>query len=347
LSFAIRASQTTYFAAEFGGDFGLHCRQRSVAMKSLRLLTVLALLWGAVPIVSAQESEVHTADVCNSGELTLHIAYAYWEFNPLSFVNDPYWVVSRWVDVRPGDCERVFTHTYAREPLGLQHFPLHLAFAVTNSNGDLSPVEIDSWEGPESQGSDLELCVDEDDSTYRVDADDPASACDGNPGAFLIPASIDFEPTRGNYYDPVSNEIQDRTFTVGVSGNAHGGASGGRGTAPIGPGTTDELNALIRDATRAAPSHQDLPPAGYRDVIVCASRPVVERESLADPGTARAKALSEALRDYVARYPGKLFFEVTESGAGFDIQELIGEVSYCFGRGDRVSIYTVPEPDGH
>jgi hypothetical protein len=312
-------------------------------MNLFSVLTALALL-GAECIARAQDTEVHTTDVCNSGELTLQVAHAYWEFKPLSFTNEHFWVVSRWVTVEPGDCERVFTHTYAASPLGLQHFPVHLAFAFTDSTGAWGPIKIESWRGPrDSAESTLELCVTKSDFSYRVEADDPAAACRDpeNADGFLIPASIDYEPTRGNVFDNNGQLTPGPRFIVGVSRDARVSSSADSG--PIGPGTTGEFIRLVGPAIEALPTSQDSAPAGYRDVLVCASRAVVERESLADPGTPRAQALAGTVAEYVGRYRGKLFFEIEELRSGFDITGLIGEISYCQRRGDRVFIFYAPD----
>ena len=149
------------------------------------LLIVLALLPAAR--ASAQDDrELYHAEVCNDGRIAVDVAVAYKDFG---FSIDGFWIVDYWWQVPAGECKVVFSHLYApNNLLSFQSFPLHLAFAFTDSTGTWGAAKV----RPPGRiaESKLRLCVGEDDDEYRVDGKTPETNC---PKGMLIPASIDWE----------------------------------------------------------------------------------------------------------------------------------------------------------
>jgi hypothetical protein len=109
-----------------------------------------------------------------------------------------------------------------------------------------------------------------------VDAKDPATACKGKTNALLIAASIDFEPTAGDYYDYVGRTYgrPSMSATVALTANDRAiplGPQTSSSVAAQGPGTSGEFVELLRVAVNAlSASEQTLKP-GYRWVNVCAT----------------------------------------------------------------------------
>ena len=164
------------------------------------VVLVTLLLLPASRLWAQPDLELYSAEVCNEGQITVDVAVAYKDF---SFSNE-FWVIDGWYDVPKGKCKTVFAHSYVKQDrnwLGFRSFPVHLAFAFTDSTGVWGAAKVNP--SPGIARSRLQLCVTRKSFEYRVDAKDPATACKGKTNALLIAASIDFEPTAGDYYDYV------------------------------------------------------------------------------------------------------------------------------------------------
>jgi hypothetical protein len=223
------------------------------------LLAVLLLL--PVSCVWADDRELYQADVCNKGQITVDVAIAYRDFG----FNDEFWIIDFWWHVPAGECKIVFSHFYApNNLLNFRPFPLHLAFAFTDSSGVWGAAMVKP--PGDIARSHLKLCVTQGNHKYKND-DDPAAECrrNPNPEAFLIPASIDWEPTKGStccssyvheYGPPVRFTValgpNDRAIPLGprastggaapTSGTPGGTRPAGSIPAPFGEGT---LTAML------------------------------------------------------------------------------------------------------
>lgn len=300
----------------------------------IALLTTLLLL-PASSLWAQPDLERYSAEVCNKGQITVDVAVAYKAFG----FSDEYWVIDGWKEVRKGKCETVFAHSYVRQDrnwVGFRSFPVHLAFAFIDSTGVYGAAKVNP---PRNVArSRLQLCVAKKSFEYRVDAKDPATACKGQPGAFLIPASIDFEPTAGDYYDYVGRTYGRPSMSATVALGANDRAipiNPQTSSAAQGPGTTDEFMRLLNVAINALLPHQYDLKAGYRWVNVCVTRQVVSRESLSNLSTPRAKAITSAIKQFLASHPhGKTGFRVTEVNGAIALEPFNGKPEDCLDRRD-------------
>jgi hypothetical protein len=209
-----------------------------------KVLLVTALLLPATR-VRADDRELYHAEVCNQGRVIVDVAVAYRDFG----LNDEFWVIERWWHVRPGECKLVFRHFYApNNVLNFRPFPLHLAFAFTDSTGTWGAAKINP--PGNTARSHLQLCVARNDQKYREDDDDPATACKKSSEGFLIPASIDWEPTNGSTcctwynhdYGPparfmVALDANDRAIPLGPRASSGGVRRGASIPPPFSEGT--------------------------------------------------------------------------------------------------------------
>jgi hypothetical protein len=306
----------------------------------IALLTALLLL-PASRCWAQPDLELYSAEVCNKGQITVDVGVAYKDFG----FSDEFWVIDGWYDVPRGTCKTVFAHSYAKQDrnwLGFRSFPVHLAFAFTDSTGVWGAARVNP--PPGIARSRLQLCVTKKNFEYRVDAKDPATTCKGKANAMLIAASIDFEPTAGDYYDYVGRQYgrPSMSATVALGANDRSiplGPQVSLGGAAQGPGTSDEFTRLLTLALNApestfGPGGYELKP-GYRWVNICASRQVVSRESLSDLSTARARAITHAARQFLAAHgKGKTGFRVMELNGGIALEPFDGKADDCLGRGD-------------
>ena len=154
-------------------------------MKRLRIVVVTMLLllpagrlW-AQSYDAAGPRELYHAEVCNTGRIAVDVAVAYRDFG----FTDEFWMVDYWYRVAPGNCKLVFSHFYAPNNLfSFQSFPLHVAFAFTDSTGIWGAAKVQPPGGIAS--SRLKLCVERGNNKYRVDTKDPGVKC---PKGILIP----------------------------------------------------------------------------------------------------------------------------------------------------------------
>jgi len=301
------------------------------------VVLVTLLLLPASRLWAQPDLELYSAEVCNEGQITVDVAVAYKDFG---FSNE-FWVIDGWYDVPKGKCKTVFAHSYVKQDrnwLGFRSFPVHLAFAFTDSTGVWGAAKVNP--SPGIARSRLQLCVTRKSFEYRVDAKDPATACKGKTNALLIAASIDFEPTAGDYYDYVGRTYgrPSMSATVALTANDRAiplGLQASSSVAAQGPGTSGEFVELLRVAVNAlSASEQTLKP-GYRWVNVCASRQVVSRESLSNLSTPRAKAITNATREFLASHgKGKTGFRVMELNGAIALEQFDGNADNCLGRGD-------------
>ncbi|MGH8322187.1 MAG: hypothetical protein ACRETD_00075, partial [Steroidobacteraceae bacterium] len=247
-----------------------------------------------------------------TGQITVDVATASKDFG---FASE-YWVIDRWFEVLPRDCKVVFSHSYSKQSwLHFRSYPLHLAFAFTDSTGVWGAAKVAPPSG--TAASHLRLCVRKDNWKYRVDGADPATACEREPKSFLIPASIDWEPTEGtqvcNYYSSRDCQSIAPEFTVALGPNDRAIALGPQaspGAASQGPGKIQDLDPILTDAVRGpgAPtphiSGRDFPITNFF-LQVCVAPPAVEKAPWTDPQSARSQAIKAAIRQFMAshRFP--------------------------------------------
>ena len=274
----------------------------SVRLSTLFLLPTLLLLTAAhVPqydYATGRSNELYHAEVCNQGRIAVDVAVAYRDFGGL---NDEFWIIDYWDRVDSGKCKLVYSHFYA--PDGFQSFPLHLAFAFTDSTGVWGAAKVQPPTGIAS--SRLKLCVERGNNKYRVDTKDPGVKC---PKGILIPASIDWESRQGVYPNSYSRQYPPpKRFTVALGPNDRAiplGPQGSSAPAVQGPGVLNEMVAIMRDAFKGPGAPKLNISARNRSLWleVCAPLSVVKKASWSDPQFARARALKAALRQFVASH---------------------------------------------
>ena len=99
----------------------------------IALLATLLLLPASRPWAQP-DLELYSAEVCNKGQITVDVGVAYKDFG----FSEEFWVIDGWYDVPKGTCKTVFAHSYVKQDrnwLGFRSFPVHLAFAFTDSTG--------------------------------------------------------------------------------------------------------------------------------------------------------------------------------------------------------------------
>lgn len=311
-----------------------------IALLTTLLLLPAARVWAAPQYdYAGQPNELYHAEVCNQGSIAVDVAVAYKDFG----FNDEFWVIDYWYRVTPGKCKVVFQHFYAPNNLfNFQKFPLYLAFSFTDSTGVSGAAKVSPPRG--TAASRVNLCASRENYKYRVNGKTPeAPRCPKGP----VPVSFVWEPTQGVYPNVYSREYPPpMRFTVALGPNDRAIPVGPQAlsTPPTqGPGKSDEFATLLRVAMNAVHySEETVGPGGYvqlkpgyRWVSVCASRPVVAKESLSNLQTARAKALTNAIKEFLASHTrGKIGFRVTEPNGVFALQQFSGKTEDCVDRGD-------------
>jgi hypothetical protein len=275
-----------------------------IALLTTLLLLPAARLWAAPQYdYAGQPNELYHAEVCNQGRLRVLVAVAYKDFD-----FDEFWVIDYWYRVDPGKCKLVFSQFYAPNNLfKFESFPLHLAFAFTDSTGVYGAAKVPPPRGVAA--SRFHLCVGTENATYRVNGKDPRGKCPKT--STLIPASIVWEPTQGLYPNFYSGQYgPPKRFTVALGPNDRAipvGPQASPGTTPQGPGVLREMTAIYRDAVKGpgAPK-MNISSRNYAiknlSLEVCAPTSVVKRASWSDPQSARARALKAALRQFLASH---------------------------------------------
>src|SRR5262245_19051025 len=187
-------------------------RGEHMHLRLAAFLLVLAFL-PATHAWADDDDPLYHAQVCNQGQRTVQVAIAYHEWG---FSSDPYWMIEYWQTVKPGDCKEVFNHHYpANNILSYQSFPLHLAFAFTDSTGAWGAAKIAPPRGVAA--SHERLCVSRGNYQYRIEAKSPLGDCARN---LQIPASIDWEPTEGALWNQYTLSYEaPKTFTVSIGPN--------------------------------------------------------------------------------------------------------------------------------
>ena len=331
-----------------------------MSLRRIALPSLLALL--AVPHAWAydDDKEPYDAEVCNAGQIAFDVAVAYKDWGS----GDPSWMVSYWTHIAAGECENVFSHRYLSNFMFRREtFPLHLAFAFTDSRGVWGAAVVGTpTDKDDVAESHVKLCVGREDFEYRVDDQkNPQVTCPNTAGGhtmnLLIPASFVWEPTQGRRWNPllgiygpparftVKLVSADRAFVLG----------------PRGPKTVTTENAsdmedfvrVIRDAVNAIPSQEEIHNAdgsrwlmpGYRWVGVCAEREVVYKGSLSGLQTPRARVIRAGLHGYLAAHPnGTVRLEVTDSDGLTLAEPLAGNFGDCVDRG--LTEYKLQSPEG-
>jgi hypothetical protein len=308
-------------------------------MKRIRiaLLTTLLLL----PASHLGAREVYSAEVCNKGQLSVDVAVAYTDFGAI----DEYWVLDGWYVVLPGKCRTVFHHLYEDNRLEYRSFPVHLAFAFTDSTGVWGAANV---KPPRNvAASRLQLCVTNNryNFEYIWKAKDPATACKGQPNFSLIRASIDHEPKDPDYYPatPAHRPGLSATVALGPSDRAIPfGPQGSSAQANQRLDTSEAFRKLLGSAMNALPVLELKP--GYRWVFACADRSVVAKESWSNLQTARAKTLTNAVRKFLESHgKGTVRFKVTELNGALAVEQIGGKEGDCVDRGEYEFVFESPE----
>lgn len=285
-------------------------------MKRLRLAllpTLLLLTAAHVPQhdYAGQPNELYHAEVCNQGRIAVDVAVAYRDFG----FNDEFWIIDYWYRVDSGKCKLVYSHFYA--PDGLQSFPLHLAFAFTDSTGVWGAAKVQPPTGIAS--SRLKLCVERGNNKYRVDTKDPGVKC---PKGILLPASIDWEPTRGVYPNAYSRQYPPpRRFTVALGPNDR--AIPLSTPVPQGPGTITDFAPVLRDIMKRAGRQSG-------DWSACIEATVVKTHPWKSAPAADVKSLHDAVVQFLSTRTGKVRFRILERSGRFVVEEYKGEFCHPF-----------------
>lgn len=313
-------------------------------MKQLRLLLLTTLL--LLPATRLWAADwVYQAELCNRGGITVDVATARGgEFRSTGlFTETEVWVIERWIHVRPGQCEEIFSYWYPAVYTGNRR-PVHLAFAFTDSTGVWGATRVKPF--ADCAPSRLQLCVAKNDYKYQVDTDDPAAICKRDPKAFLIPASIECESALISldplgYGTPRKFSValgpSDRAIPLGPQASARGPAPAPAAAAATNPGTADdlikalrklsELQQVLNDAI-GGPGAPKPPQSDPTNWEVCMLPAVVNRQSWASPPTARTTAFKNALRQFIASHTfgnvsdGKARIRVTETADRFTVDEV-------------------------
>jgi hypothetical protein len=249
------------------------------------------------------------------------VAVAYKDFG----FTDEFWMIDYWYRVEPGQCKLVFSHFYAPNNLfKFESFPLHLAFVFTDSTGVTGAAKVRPPGGVAA--SRVQLCVGGENYTYRVNGKTPEHKC---PKGALIPASIVWEPTEGVYPNAYSRQYPPpKRFTVALGPNDRAiPVAAWASSGPTRPGIAHDLHAVLKDLMRGA----DAPKpriSGEYSLGVCVHPTVVERESWANPPTARTKAFRETVRQFLSSHSFSnahgysVWIKVTETGNKFMAEEV-------------------------
>ena len=275
-----------------------------IALLTTLLLLPAARLWAAPQYdYAGQPNELYHAEVCNEGRIAVDVAVAFKDFG----FTDEFWIIDYWYRAEPGKCKLVYSHFYAPNNLfSFQSFPLHLAFAFTDSTGVWGAAKVNP--ARDTAASRVHLCVGRKNYEYRVDGKTPEAKC---PKGLPIPASIVWAPTQGVYPNAYSRQYPPpMRFTVALGPNDRAIALGPQGSsapAAQGPGVLKDMVAIIRDAVNG-PGAPKLNISARNYTVknlwlqVCAPLSVVQKASWSDPQSARARALKAALRQFMASH---------------------------------------------
>jgi hypothetical protein len=251
----------------------------------------------------------------------------------------------------------VFEHYYTRSLFSRQSFPLHLAFAFTDSTGVWGAARVRPPSG--MAASHVQLCVGKESFQYRIDdRNEPKVDCPNRRLnlSVLIPASIDWEPSKGKPYQELGGYGEPMRFTVALSSADRAIPLGPRGPTPPITRNEQDLNDfhdLLMSATKARSWQQEThqpndttePKPSYRSVSICAQDSVVYKGSLTGLQTPRAIAITNAIRAYLsANASGPLRFEIEEPHGTPEILGLIGEPGDCADAGQHE--YQIQSPEG-
>jgi hypothetical protein len=193
------------------------------------LLTALIMLLAFRPEPLAAQGGVPV--VCNDGQIPVSVARAYKDMHNAPLSSD--WTVQGWYTVMPGQCNKIGPdHSYAAGNLGWSDGDYSLtllAFAFTDSTGVWGAARVHATEeGGERYGfkpSNQQLCVANGAFLYTRDTSkgEPAKACDGLAGCYLIPVSLAYYgQIEQLFVDPVRVHVSlgptDRAIPLGTQG---------------------------------------------------------------------------------------------------------------------------------
>jgi len=314
-----------------------------MALRRVAYLLVLAVL-PATHAWAADDEDLYHAEVCNEGQRTVQVAMAYHDWG---FSSEPFWMIEYWQTVKPGNCKEVFSHNYrANNILSYQSFPLHLAFAFTDSTGAWGAAKVAPPRGVAA--SHERLCISRGNSWYKVEAKSPLANCPRN---LQIPASIDWEPTEGALWSNYTNSYEPpKTFTVSIGANDRAiplGESGAFVVTEQNAPNHDEFSRVLRGAMDGLPTSINELQKHYRWVNVCTDKSIAYKGGMSSSQAPRAKALTDAVQKFLPSNPGlNLRIRITESDGAFHVQRIGGKGGDCVSAGESEFIFQSPENYG-
>src|ERR1700674_1319832 len=266
--------------------------ERNVKQLRFFLLTALMLMQasrlpGQPP--SLRSGQYGLPVVCNDGTISVNVARAFRNFRDMGFGSDQ-WVIEGWYNVDPGKCTKIGEreHYKAGGSFGEDSVTL-LAFAFWDSTGVWGGIKIQDRDPglfypiyPSNQ----QLCVQRG-AAFRYTRDSPkqidlARECDRAPaGYLLIPASLMYKGSTCAFAPNCGPDSaarlhvklgpSDRAISVGPQSSSGGAAPG--------PGTSQDLQAILRDTIRGpgAPGLRGSPAGSF--VEVCVPSAVVTKQS--------------------------------------------------------------------
>ena len=264
---------------------------------------------------------------CNEGRITFSVGRAYRYSKPFLGYE---WQFHGWDNVDPGKCAEIGPiQSYHNATFGKDSVTL-LAFAFRDSTGTWGAVKLRPSDDRLWHPSNQQFCVRPEGFAYDRDSPegDLPRGCDGAQAGYqMIPASFEY---RGPLGAPTGYTGQRQDYLhvkLGPSDRAIplGKRTSSGGAAP-GPGTTEDLLAILKDTIRGpgAPRFRGSPAGSF--VQVCVPSAVVEKQSWANPQSASAKALKDAIRQFTGSHNfvggGQARLRVTETLDRFMVEEV-------------------------
>jgi hypothetical protein len=282
--------------------------------------------------------------VCNDGTISFYVARAY---RNLNFVSGYEWEFQGWYSVDPGKCEEIGPPEHYKNggPFRKDSVTL-LAFAFTDSTGTWGAIKLQGGDkrlwGPSNQ----QFCVQPDRFGYRRNSSggDLPRACDGAQAGYqMIPASLEYTGPLGSWKIgyPTNHELHvkldpgDRATPLGKQISSNGATQNPENREGFKTVLKNVLNTLPDSELTSGPDGRVQLKPGYRFVFPCAEPSVIYKESLANLQTPRARALAQAIRNFISSHrEGTLRFIVTERGGAFFVEQTGGKTGDCLDAGN-------------
>lgn len=314
-------------------------------LRILSLTTLLLMLASRLPGQTPAQGENWDARVvaCNDGRITFSVARAY---RDVGLFTGYRWRVAGWYNVDPGKCEWIGgAESYHNGGIKKDSVML-LAFVFTDSTGTWGAIKIQGGPKRSWSPSNQQFCVKHDGFGYTRDGPggDLPRACDGAQAGYqMIPASFEYGGPLGLArlgYD-ANNELHveldssDRAIPLGPQISSGGATQNPENREGFKTVLKSVLNTLPDSEETLGPDGRVQLKPGYRFVFPCAEPSVIYEESLANLQTVRARALAQALRNFISSHrEGTLRFLVTERGGAFFVRQTYGKTGDCLDAGN-------------